>query len=492
MMQRSMLCYWLCKGWRWLLIPAAILISILTLFFAPVWLFSLLLALSLTVGAMFLIYLRERRELNGIIFLREPSPRDAHAEMVMVDAALLDDGPTLLSVAQPATPQGQLQPGQSGMLLLGEAMTLLSESLPWPDSTVLLQACEKQLSLHLPEVEKRYTDLHREREDDVFCVHTRTENGERTFLAERWDVLLPRCASILDGTQQRLGADDRTRITQAAAQMADAGQRLYAFAYADGDEAPTFIGMAALGDSIDPVGVAQLRELRHMGATIILRDDGTRQMDVPVLRRNLGIADLHARPDIHLCITDPFEDRHTLPIIRHDDRRLAQPVKALREHFNAIDHMLTRLSGLMGLCFLCCVLAGGVWSVPCCALVLATGYLSFGSLISARRIRPLEMIVTGVACLLIRLLMNSIAPQAQDAAGTLMCLTLTALLALLLRVPGRPILIGSLLPMLAVVLITIVIEMLCSLTMLPGILLPCLFGVICGLIIGLMYLLFRA
>lgn len=478
------LCHWLLQRRRWPVYALALLALVITLFCGPVWLFLLVLSLIVMAAALCAIYLRDLHGLWRGCHLRRPAPRDGQAEIVMVDAALVDHGPMLLCAAQPIIPQLEMKK-EEGQLLLGRAMLLLTGALPKQDAAALTSAAEAQLGLHLKDVRQGVTVLERRREGGMACLTVQEADAERTYFVGDAEAVLPACASIFEGDEHLLGADDHSRIRRAAQEMSSMGEHLYAFAYTQGDDEPTFLGLAAVGDSVDPVAAAQLRELRQMGVTVVLRDDGTRQMDVPVLRRNLDVNDLHARPDIHLCIANPYPDKHTLAIIRHEEHDLVTPVRELREHFSTMAFMLGRLARLLGLCLICCVLAGGRLSVACTAAVLTAGYLSFGSLVSARPIRRHEIALIGAACLLVRLLLNAAAPVAQDAAGTLLCLTLSSLLALTLTVPGRKMALNDLLPMLIVILVTLALQVLLCVSIIGQVLLPAAFCIVCGVLLGL-------
>lgn len=482
------LCHWLLQRKRWPLFVLALATLAAALLWGPTWLFLLALSAIILPSAMCAIYLRDMRHLRRSCHLRRPAPRDGQAEIVMVDAALVDQGPMLLCCSQPVTRQLELKPSGEGATLLGKAMLLLAGALPRQDATVLVSAVENQLGLRSADVRSQHERLSRGREHGMTRITVRDGEDERSFFCGDVEAVLPACASIFEGDEHLLGADDHSRIRKAAEEMSSMGEHLCCFATALGDDEPTFLGMAAVGDSVDPVAAEELRELRRMGVTVVLRDDGTRQMDVPVLRRNLDVTDLHARPDVHLCITNPYPDAHTLAIIRHEERELAAPIRELREHFATMSFMLGRLARLMGLCLMCCVLCGGGLSAAASAAILTAGYLSFGSLVSARAIRVYEIALTGVACLLVRLLLSAAAPVAQDAAGTIMCVTISALLSLTLRVPGRKTSWQELLPMLAAVLISVALQLLLCLGVIVQAALPTAFCVVCGLLIGAAFL----
>lgn len=486
-MKHCLLCHWLLQGRRWLLIIPAALLTLLTPLFAPTWVFLLLLSTLLLLAAMCVIYRRDLTELWTPEHLRMPAPRDGQAEIVMVDAALIDRGPALLSAAQPFRVQPALTANE-GSLLLGKAMCLLHKALPRPDGAAIAHACREQLSLNPADVFAAGKVIRHGTKDHIASITLQEEDGEYTCFVGKPEAILPLCANVMDGDEHLMGPDDHGRIRAAVKEMSAAGENVYAYAITFGEEDATFLGLAAVGDAVDANAVQQLHKLRRMGFTLVIRDDETQYMDVPVLRRNLDIPDLHARPDVHLCITRPYPDRHTLPIIRHRDRALDAPILALREHFSTMGFMLRRLSGLMLLCLLCCVLTGGLYSALAVTAVLTAGYLSFGSLLSARPIRLHETLLTALGCLLVRLVLNTAGPAVQDFAGTLLCLTAAPLLALTLAVPGRKTDKRELIPMLAVTGVALVLQLIRSWAVLGTALLPAAFAIVCGLILGLCFL----
>lgn len=486
-MKHCLLCHWLLQGRRWLLIIPAAILTLLTPLFAPIWVFLLLLSALLLLVAMCAVYYRDLMEVWTPEHLRMPHPRDGQAEIVMVDATLIDRGPALLSVSQPFQPQPGLT-ATEGCMLLGRAMCLLHKALPRPDGAVIAQASREQLSLDPADVFSSGKVIRHGTKGRIASITLEEEDGEYTYSVGKAEDILALCSGVMDGDEHLMGADDHTRLRAAARDMGTSGENVYAYCVAFGDEDAIFLGLAAVGDCIDAAAVQQLQSLRRMGVTIVIRDDETQYMNVPVLRRNLDLPDLHARPDVHLCITRPHPDRHTLPIIRHQDRNLVKPIRTLREHFSTMGFMLRRLSGLMLLCLLCCVLTGGLYSALAVTAVLTAGYLSFGSLLSARPIRLHETLLTALGCLLVRLVLNTAGPAVQDFAGTLLCLTAAPLLALTLRVPGRKTDRRELIPMLIVIGVTLVLQLVRSWAVLGAALLPAAFAIICGLILGLSFL----
>ena len=483
------LCHWLLRGRRWLLFPVTLTFTLFTPLFAPTWLFLLLLSLHLLVTAMCAIYLRDTMHFATSDYLRLPGPRDAYPEIVMVDAALLDHGPMMLCMAQPVNPVLEMHPSMGeGVVRLASAICLLNTTLPRPDAHALLNACKTQMDLAPTDLLTKYPVLRHATESGMKCITVQEDEEERTYFVGDAETVIKACRSIWEQSEHLMAVDDQSRLRKAAREMSSAGEHLYAFATALGDDDLTFLGFVAVGDSVDPVAVDELHQLRKSGVTLVLRDDNTRYMDVPVLRRNLGIPDLHTRPDVHLCIAHPFPDRHTLTIIRHVNRSFTRPLRDLRELFSNLNFMLGRLCSILGFCLLCCVLVGGMHSALAVTAILVTGYLSFGSLYSARAIRPVEMLLGGAGCLLVRLLLEAAAPGAQDVAGTFLCLTLATLLAFTLRMPERRLTPVSLVPLLAMVTALALLQLLSAGAILSSALLPVLFCIVCGGLIGSLFL----
>ncbi len=488
-MKRCMLCCWILQKRRWLALIPLMLFTLLTPLFAPVWLFLLLLSAQLLLSALCAVYLHGTLAAWSPDHLRMPAPRDGQAEIVMVDAALIDHGPAVLRLMQPVHPAAPGAPLRGeGVQHLAMSLCLLSRALPRSDAHALDEAAKRHFGLDSRAVISASRILRHGRENGLAFVTVQDGADERTYFTGAPEAILDVCSAVWEGDEHLLGADDRSRILTAAREASSAGEHLHAFATALNDEDATFLGLVSVGDEVDALAVQQLQTLHDMGITLILRDDGTQYMDVPVLRRNLDIPDLHTRPDIHLCITRPYPDVHTLAIIRHQNRTLDEPVLELREHFATLGFKLERLSGVMALCLLSCVLVGGLHSALAVAAVLIAAYLSFGSLLSARAIRPFEMLLTGGACLLIRLLMNATVPAAQDFAGTLLCLTMAALISLTLATPGHRFTFRKLAPMLAVALVAVALQVIRSWAVIAVALLPALFAVVCGAIIGLLFL----
>lgn len=490
-MKLCSICHWLLKSRRWLLLPIGLAVSLLLALIAPVWLWLTLCAALLLIAAMLIIYVRGLNQIWSSCHLRMPAPRDAHAEMVMIDASLVGTGTQVQAVSQPliSAPELNLRMG-SGALLLGTAMIFLADELPAADKSALLAAAAR-LNLHAPVLLQRSPILRRGTENGMTCITVQDGTQERTYFMADAATVAKGCGSIWEERVRLMGQHDQTRIQEAAARMAEGGRRVIAFATATDADRPIFLGLAALGDGVEPGALKELNALRAMGLTTILRDDQTCPMNVSSLRRSLDIPDLHARPDLHLCVGDPYPSVHCLAILRTEDRSLLSPVLTLREHFSRMALMLRRLFGLMGLCFLCCILAGGVLSVPAAAAILTAAYLSFGNLANARPVRWPEAAAAAGFCLLVRLLLNAAVPAASGAAGTCLCIALTALLSLTLAAPERKGSLRRMLPPMLTAGAALLVQLLVVLPMLPAMLLPACFCIVCGFLAGFVLLFFR-
>lgn len=490
-MKLCTLCHYFARKRRWLILPIALVLALLLSFVVPTWLWLTLCAALLLMSSMLLIYLRDLGLLWGSHHVRQPAPRDAMAEIVMVDASLVDHGVCLQSAAQPVKPAEELSMRLgSGALLLGTAMVFLAEDMSPSDSAAVLAAAAR-FKLRARALQERSPILRRGIEDGMRCVTMQDGAQERTYFMADEKTVAAACGSIWDERVRLMGQHDREHIHEAALHMAAGGRRVIAYATAEGNDRPVFLGLIALGDGLDTAALDELGVLRGMGLTLILRDDKQHPMDLAALRRQLDVPDLHARPDLHLCAGEPYPDSHCLTILRREDRSLLRPVTQLRDHFRRMSVMLERLCALMGLCFLCCILAGGALSVPFAAAILTSAYLSFGSLTAAQPLRLPGSAVLCVCCLLVRLLLNAAVPEAAGAAGTCLCIALTALLSLTLAPHRRALTLRSLLPLLLTALGALLIQALLVLPLLPGALLALGFGLICGLLAGLLRLLVR-
>ena len=488
-MKLCSLCHWLMQKRRWLMLPIGLVVAALLCLLLPRWLGMLLVSLLLVPGMALLVYALEMRPLQDGRFSRTVSPSDALAEIVMIDASLVDLGTQLQAAAQPvnACPEMSMRMG-SGALLLGTAMVFMAEELPPADGSALLAGVAR-MNLRAPLLRSRSPVTDRGTEDGMHRVTLQDGTQERSYFMADAKTVAEGCGSIWEDRVRLMGQNDRARILDAARYMETGGCRVLAFATATDDERPIFLGLAALGDGLDVEVVRELHELRAMGFTLILRDDGTVPLDIAALRKTLDIPDLHARPDVCLATDTAHPDSHCLTVFMQGERSLLAPLTQLRRHFSRITRMLRCLSRLLGLCLLCSCIAGNHWALLILPALLVTACLSFGSLTDGRCIRWPAAAVATAGSLLVAILTNAAMPEAASAAGSVMCTVLTGLLALTLLPAGSRLSLRSLLPLLIAALAAMIMLLLLSLPLLPGALLPMAFAAVCGGLTGLLCLL---
>lgn len=487
-MKLCSLCYWLLQKRRWLALPIGLALALPLCFLLPRWLGMLLLAAPLLLAALLLVYARGMKALYAGHHARMSSPADAQAEIIMVDASLVDLGTQLQAAAQPLNPCPEMSMRMgSGALLLGTAMVSLSDELPMADSRALLAGVAK-MNLRAQLLRSRSPVIDRDTEDGMRRVTVQDGAQERSYFMADAATVAAGCGSIWEDRVHLMGQNDRERILDAAKYMEAGGCRVLAFATATDDERPIFLGLAALGDGLDLEAVRELQELRAMGLTLILRDDETVPLDMAALRRTLDVPDLHARPDIFLSTGSVHPDPHCLSIRMQPGTSLVEPIRQLRAHFGLMARTLRCLGSLLGLCLLCCCIAAGRWALLSVPAVLAAAYLSFGSPTDARCIRWPGALIAAGGCLLARLLMRAAVPAAADLAGAILCTVLAGLLSLSFAPRGQRPTLRSLLPVLIVSGAALLL-LLTGLPLLPAALLPAAFGAVLGGLTGLLSLL---
>lgn len=487
-MKLCTLCHWLYQRRRWLMLPIGLALALLCCFLLPSRVWRLLAAAIMTISAMLLIYARDLREIFRSSFSRLPRPQDAMAEIVMVDASLVDLGTQLQAAAQPVNPCTEMSMRMgSGALLLGTAMVFLADTLRQSDSDALLAGAAK-MNLRAATIRRRSPILSRGTEDGMQLVTVQDGTQERSYFMADAPTVAAACGSIWEDRVRLMGQNDRARILDAAKYMSAGGCRVLAFATATDDERPVFLGLAALGDGLDADAVHELRELRSMGVTLILRDDERVPLDIAALRQNMDVPNLHARPDLCLSSGSSYPDSHCLTIRMEQREKLTEPVQQLRRHFSGMSRMLSRLSRLTGLCLLCCALAGNALSLLTSAAILTAAYLSFGNLMGARRLTWPGMAVTAAGCLAAALMLGAAVPDAAACAGNVMATALTALLSLSLLPRSERLTLRSLLPMALTAVVSLLLHLLLSLPVLSMALLPCLFSLVCAAMLGLLCL----
>jgi len=372
----------------------------------------------------------------------------------------------------------------SGALLLGTAMVFLAQEASPVEEQALLSAVTK-MNLRPQALLKRSPALETGTEDGMHRITVQDGTQERSYFMADPETVARCCGSIWEDRVRLMGQHDKERILDAAKYMAASGCRVLAFATAADDERPVFLGMAALGNGLDLQRVEEMQELRSMGLTLILRDDGVTPVDINALRRTLDIPDLHARPDICLSSGSAYPDMHCLTILMDGNTALPAPIRQLRDHFGRMARMLDRLALLMALCLGCCGLAGGAWALPCVTTILAAAYIGFGNLLTCRRITWPCAAIALTGCLLTRLLLAAAVPDAANAAGTLLCIILTVFLSLTLSPRSERPALHSLLPLIVAAALSVLSLVLLSQPLLPLALLPMGFSLVLGCLIGL-------
>lgn len=488
-MKLCSLCHWLLQKRRWLALPIGLALAVLMCLLLPRWLGMLLVSAVLLLAALLLVYARKLQALRSGQFSRTPSPADARAEIVMVDASLVDLGTQLQAVSQPvnACPEMSMRMG-SGALLLGTAMVFLADELPPADGRALL-AGAAQMNLRAPLLRSRSPVIDRGTEDGMRRVTVQDGTQERSYFMADAKTVAGGCGSIWEDRVRLMGQNDRERILDSARYLETGGCRVLAFATATDDERPIFLGLAALGDGLDVEAVRELHELRAMGHTPILHDDEAVPLDIAALRRTLDVPDLHARPDVHLSTGSFYPDSHCLTIRMEGGASLLAPLRHLQEHFDRMTRMFGCLSRLLGLCLLCSCIAASHWALLIVPALLTAACLSYGSLAGGRCLRWPSAAAAVAGSLLVAIVTHIALPEAAGVAGAVMCTMLTGLLALTLAPRGTRLTPRSLLPLLLTLLASLLLLTLLSLPLLPSALLPMAFGAVCGGLTGLVCLL---
>lgn len=418
-------CHWLLQRRRWLILPGALLIAGLLGLILPVRAFVILVCPVVFATCMMAIYWMAQRHFCTPAHLRMPAPRDARAEVVLVDASLIDGSKRVMAAAQPvnAMPGMSLRMG-SGAILLGSAMALLSHKLPEDDAAAMLMAAA-DLKLQPEALRRKSPTLDEGVEDGMHRITVQDGQEERSYFMASAATVAAACATIWEGQIRPMRSSDRARILDAESYMMAGKCRVYAFATASGTEKPVFLGLAGLGSQLNMEAIRGLNELRSQGLTIALRDDGLGDADMAALRRNLGVPDVHARPDMCLSAGAPCHEAGCLTILMAEGQPLEEPVEAIKTHFTALTRYMTGIGSLLALCLAACMLAGGAAAPLWTALLLAIACVTFGRG-RAPQLKRWTLAIPLVICLLSRLLLISAAPQSANAAGNCLCIALTA------------------------------------------------------------------
>ncbi len=341
------LCRW-CDGalhgrrkWLYLGANAALLaLSALIGGFVPV------LSLVLLANAVLALYLLHRHHAFGAAYQRTPRPQDALCETILIDAALIGQGTRLRAAAQPidAADSLSLRLG-SGALLLGTAMTLTADELPAADRAAILSAVH-QLNIKPGRMRSHSPVIRREMQNDVTIVTVRDGAQSRRYYLGAPDAVAAACSAIWEGHPRPMTADDPLRIADTARYITQGSCRVIAWATALGDEAPIFLGMAGVGESLHLQAVQDITALRGQGLTVMLAAGDQPDTDLDAIRALLELPDHHARADVHLT-TKPLADGTALGITRAPGDALLAPVMQLRQRFHTIEETLRRYSLLL-------------------------------------------------------------------------------------------------------------------------------------------------
>ncbi|MBQ8200914.1 MAG: hypothetical protein IJZ74_04020 [Clostridia bacterium] len=437
-MKLSTLCDWLSRPRRWLMLLAACLLLALLAAVLPATLWLLLAAPALLAAALYAVWKMYRFGSFGTVYMRPPRPADALAETVLVDADLVDEGTRVLAAAQPINAQADLSLRMgSGALLLGAAMTLLSDELPGADASAV-RAAVTRLNIRPDRMKAHNPILHREQTEEYTAVTVQDGPGERTYYLAQPADLASLCTAIWEDSVRPMTADDRRRIQDAAAYIAQSGCRVIAYATAEGDERPTFLGLCGFGEHIRVEAASELAALKSMGLTVMLREPEDSAIDMPALRRALDVQDMHARADLYLSTGRSAAYPAALTIRALPEHPLGEPIQRMREQFRRAENTLTSFTRLLALALMWCILAGNAFSAVAVTAMLLCGAWFFGV---PEKLAPLHRgtaAVTLAGCLLLRLFLSAAVPNAALPAGTLLCLLLSCALCGKLHIWDQP------------------------------------------------------
>ncbi len=419
-MKISTLCHWLDQGKRPLGLAALLCAMGLLAWLLPAMLGCLVLAPALLLGAVYAVWRGFGFGQCGAGWMREPRPADALAETVLVDAELLGEGLCMQAAAQPvnAMPEMSLRMG-SGALLLGTAMTLLSDEVSAADRAAIHAGVTK-INIRPDRMKQHSPILRRDKTAEYTSVTVPDGQSERTYYLAEADALAHLCKGIWEDGERPITANDRVRIQDAARYMREGGCRVLAYATAQGDERPTFLGLCGMGQRVRPNAAENLAGLRDLGLTVMLRDAADEQVDAAYLRRVLDVPDVHAKADVYLTAGREAPVAGTLTWLAQEDVPLYAPLAEMKRHFRRAEGMLTRFAQLLAILLGCCVLAGNEWAALAVTLILLAGAWRFG-LPEGVKWRPVTAIVPLAASLLFRLFLAAVAPAAALGSGAVLC-----------------------------------------------------------------------
>lgn len=433
-MKLSSLSSWLMARRRWLLLPAAALLALVPVLPGP--LRMLLMAFTLFCASLLLVYCGNLLPFRGPNFTRWPTPQDAQAETILIDASLIDEGTHVRCVSQPFNIAAEMSLSLgSGALVMGTAMTLLANELPPADRSAVLSAI-RRLNIRSDMMRSRSPILERREEGGATAIVVQDGLQERTYWLGGAAELLAICGTVWDKNVRFITADDRSRLTDAAAYMAAGGCRVLAYATSLNTEKPVFLGLVGLGDGLREEAVSDITTLRAHGLTVLLNEDGATPVDVAFLRRTLELGEMNARADLHLTAAAPSSDPRCLTIDPAYGGSLAAPVLLLRSHFAWMEHMLRRFGGTLGLLLALCAVCGSMPTMALIALTLLAAVVSFGPPERGMHLHPASAAMMLAGGLAVRLFTAAVAPAAAPLAGSILCMLLTALAVLRLRDAG--------------------------------------------------------
>lgn len=471
-------------GRRWIVLAAALLVSLIL----PSWLRVLALSVSLWLGALtglYWFYLRSRRPAS---FLRDPNPQDALCETVLIDATLIGRGTLLRAAAQPVDVADQLSLRMgSGALLLGSAMVLTADTLSAPDKAAIHKAAEK-LNIVPQRLLRHNPILRTEALGSLRTVTVRDGQNERRYFMGSPQDVSSLSLRIWEGEIRAMTDHDRERILDTAGYIAQGQCRVTAYATALGNETPVFLGLCGVGEEVEMQAIADISTLRGMGLTVLLDFSDAPDTDPDALHALLDLPGHHARADIHL-VRKAASQEGALGILRQRGDSLAEPILSLQETFSGTEDALRRFLLLLGTVLLCGLFAGQWWLAPLMTLLLTLAALSLG--IAPDAIPPRRGVLAGC----IAITAGAWAFLGTRDMAAFGCDFLTAVMALTaaLRLTGlrTPRQMKSHLPQLLILagiaLIAIVIALLVSLPVIA--LLPVLFTLLLGALCGILILL---
>ncbi len=428
-MKLSTLCHRLSQRRRILLLTAAGLLLIPLAFLLPDTLWVLLASPVLLMAALYLLWQRFSLGQFGAAYQRPPRPADAQAQTVLLDADLLDDGLSVQAVSQPVEPAVALSLRMgSGALLLGTAMTLLSDEVSPAEQTAIHRAVTR-LNIHPDRMKAHSPILDRQTMEEYTAITVQDGPNERAYYLAEPAVLARLSSAIWEygpdakGTRPITPAD-RSRIQDAAAYMGQSNGRVLAYATAIGDERPTFLGLCALGQHLRMDAVQELSRMKNMGLAVMLRDPEDPAIDTDYLRRTLDIPDVYGHPDLYLSVSRDFPDPATLTIRPLPDQPLTAPIVQLRTQFARAEGILAAFAASLATLLCCCILCGNVLSALGVTALMLLSALLLGLPVRPRLPRRKTIIAALAGSLLLRLFVGAVLPPAALGAGGMMCILL--------------------------------------------------------------------